>query len=501
MMVGSELGLLPANAIYGGQLFMPRDFPETFGPSRGDKGSELPLKIGLIIEEVENMALGLEVEECKRQRNRALLASWNALPREKDELRTMTWAGFGFRYNIEPFRTEAVRTWVTLLGAAADESLNDEQMDMSRALDSMEVWRNEGMKELPKFIQNRNFKGLDSLRITYGDSQRMAEKAEPDGTVKIRAELPTSTTFWANHKTAPKKDEGQKRPPQTLATEESSGEDSEEKAERKRQRKKGAQGEAINPNPFLSLGRTVSGPGEEYGKEENVLLPDVFGDMMNKGKKSSKPSLPLPKELAPKEGKKENQAPKEKARGSPVVGRRTTLNEAATKVETEKSSWADLVDDELGLNAPAKRLALELLEEKGDTRRGEGAADNGGGRAGSWGAIGRKEATRVGKRTVEALGVELKGTSLRGEKLSLNSGKEKETKEAPDSAMQMALQIPHPLIQATNGPNFKCSQKGRSKAERFVERGYRRRINKRGGDAGKGKRRADKQGGQTSKRI
>jgi hypothetical protein len=33
----------------------------------------------------------------------------------------MTWEDFGFRYNIEPFRTEAVKIWVTLPGRAADE--------------------------------------------------------------------------------------------------------------------------------------------------------------------------------------------------------------------------------------------------------------------------------------------------------------------------------------------------------------------------------------------
>jgi hypothetical protein len=73
----------------------------------------------------------------------------------------------------------------------------------------------------------------------------MAEKADPDGAFKLSSEPATLTTFWANNKTAPKKDEGQKRSPQALPTEESSGEDSEEKAERKRKRKKEAPGEAV----------------------------------------------------------------------------------------------------------------------------------------------------------------------------------------------------------------------------------------------------------------
>jgi hypothetical protein len=72
LMVGSELGPLPHNTIYGGQLFMPRNFPRVFGPCEGDEGIEEP-RTALIIEEVENMALGEEVDEIKRERNRAML--------------------------------------------------------------------------------------------------------------------------------------------------------------------------------------------------------------------------------------------------------------------------------------------------------------------------------------------------------------------------------------------------------------------------------------------
>jgi hypothetical protein len=140
----------------------------------------------------------------------------------------MTWADFGFRFNIEPFRTEAVSTWVTLPGGAADYWVDNREMDMSNALDSLEVWNTAGTRGgevlvLPKFIQRRNFKGLDGLRITYGDSRRMAEKADPDGAVKLKSEPATLTTFWANTQTAPKEDEGQKRSPQALPTKESSG--------------------------------------------------------------------------------------------------------------------------------------------------------------------------------------------------------------------------------------------------------------------------------------
>jgi hypothetical protein len=239
LIVGSELGPLPTNAIYGGQLFMPHDFPTAFGPCKTEKGGVEEPQTALIIEEVVSMALGSGVEEHRHQRNRAMLASWGVLTREPDELRTMTWADFGFRFNIEPFRTEAVSTWVTLPEGAADHWVDDREMDMSKTLDSLEVWNTAGTRGgdvlvLPKFIQRRNFKGLDGLRITYGDSRRMAKKADPDGAVKLKTEPATLTTFWANNQTAPKADEGQRQSPQVLPTEESSGEDSGAQEERKR---------------------------------------------------------------------------------------------------------------------------------------------------------------------------------------------------------------------------------------------------------------------------
>jgi hypothetical protein len=42
LVVGSELGPLPFNAIHGGHLFMPRDFLVVFGPCGGNKGIEEP---------------------------------------------------------------------------------------------------------------------------------------------------------------------------------------------------------------------------------------------------------------------------------------------------------------------------------------------------------------------------------------------------------------------------------------------------------------------------
>jgi hypothetical protein len=61
--VGSELGPLPTNAIYSGQLFMPHDFSTAFGPCKTKKGGVKEPQTALIIEEVVNMALGSGVEE------------------------------------------------------------------------------------------------------------------------------------------------------------------------------------------------------------------------------------------------------------------------------------------------------------------------------------------------------------------------------------------------------------------------------------------------------
>jgi hypothetical protein len=73
LVVDSELGPLPVNAIALGRLFLPSNFVPAFGPKKGK-----PMD-GLIIEKVQNMALGGEVREFRRQRNRAMLASWGQL--------------------------------------------------------------------------------------------------------------------------------------------------------------------------------------------------------------------------------------------------------------------------------------------------------------------------------------------------------------------------------------------------------------------------------------
>jgi hypothetical protein len=137
LVVNSELGPLPVNAIASGRLFMPSDFVPAFGPKKGK-----PMD-GLIIEEVQNMALGGEVREFRRQRNRAMLASWNELKvkSEQDKLRTMTWADLGLRYNIEPFRKESVQRYVTLPDAAADQYVNEANPGFDTLLEHLDVWK------------------------------------------------------------------------------------------------------------------------------------------------------------------------------------------------------------------------------------------------------------------------------------------------------------------------------------------------------------------------
>jgi hypothetical protein len=181
-----------------------------------------------------------------------------------------------------------------------------------------------------------------------------------------------------------------------LITEESSGEDSVDEAERKRRGKKGAKGEAVHPLPFLLLGRTVPGPGEEYGAEDYVLLSDVFGDMGGKkSKPSPKPSLPLPKEVAAQKGEKPDtgpsavklRAPDSEAGGQGMSRKRDKekrwadqMEEDEAELAREKASLAEererwranrQEEEVLNLGAPTGKTVMELLAEKEAQRQRE----------------------------------------------------------------------------------------------------------------------------------
>jgi hypothetical protein len=276
LVVNSELGPLPINAIASGRLFMPLDFVQAFGPKKGK-----PME-GLIIEEVQNMALGREVRGFRRQRNRAMLASWGELKvkSEHDELRTMMWADLGLRYNIEPFRKESVQCYVTLPGAAADQYLNETKLGFDMLLEHLDVWKAVSPTPFPSFYHDRNFKGGDALQYCYGEIQRMGAKAGPDGVVRLRPPTPTTITFMADEREAPTEDEGE-RPPKmkkirSLAEEEMDTESDEEPLLTKRKRR-GVSAQKGQDEPFLlAIGGQAGKTGDEGGTGY-VDLPDYFG--------------------------------------------------------------------------------------------------------------------------------------------------------------------------------------------------------------------------------
>jgi hypothetical protein len=288
----------------------------------------------------------------------------------------------------------------------------------------------------------------------------MAEKADPDGAVKLKSEPATLTTLWAKTQTAPKEDEGQKRSPQALPTEESSGEDSEEKAERKRKRKKEAPGEAIRPVPFqLSLGRMVPGPGEEYGEEDYVLLPDVFGDMgKKKNKQPPKPFLPSHKEAGPLRREKPSKelvpfkarapdnkemgeglnkpAEKEKKWADVMEDDEAEAARVRAELEEERRKWrARLHEDEvLNLDAPSGKTVMELLAEK--EAQGERAEQP------------KARANPLGEGLIKTAPPKEGSPSLKTRE---------EGGGARDEATEMALRIKDPKIQ---GPRFKYDATG-----------------------------------------
>jgi hypothetical protein len=296
VVVNTELGPLPINAIASGRLFMPSDFVPSFGPKKGKTMD------GLIIEEVQNMALGGEVREFRRQRNRAMLASWGELKvkSEQDKLRTMTWADLGLRYNIEPFRKESVQRYVTLPGAAADQYINEANLGFDTLLEHLDVWKAVSPTPFPSFYHDRNFKGGDALRYCYGDIQRKGAKAGPDGVVRLRQPTPTSITFMADEREAPTEDEGERppkmKPVRSLAEEEMDEESDEEPLLTKR-KKRGINEQEGQHEPFLLAIGGQAGPGGEEGGTGYLELPDYFSRYGGPPKEKQRArSSPSPKE-------------------------------------------------------------------------------------------------------------------------------------------------------------------------------------------------------------
>jgi hypothetical protein len=91
--------------------------------------------------EVAHLALGEGVSEHLKRQNRAFIASVGGLTFQKDELRTMTWADFGFRINCEPIRTQLISTWITLPGDVAENYLNEDKVDFKMVSDAVRIWK------------------------------------------------------------------------------------------------------------------------------------------------------------------------------------------------------------------------------------------------------------------------------------------------------------------------------------------------------------------------
>jgi hypothetical protein len=111
------------------------------------------------------MALGSEIEELRRERNRVVLAN-GAVKQQEEALRIMSWADFGLRFNVEPFHIEAVSTWVTLPGAVADSWLQTTDIHMSKAYDCRghvaQCWRAASANLYPQpQLQGAGFAAVD----------------------------------------------------------------------------------------------------------------------------------------------------------------------------------------------------------------------------------------------------------------------------------------------------------------------------------------------------
>jgi hypothetical protein len=206
----------------------------------------------------------------------------------------------------------------------------------------------------------------------------------------------------------------------------------------------------------------VPGPGEEYGEEDYVLLPDVFGDMGKKqSKQLPKPSLPLHKEAGPQErerpakelasfkarisGIEEKRrglhAPRQKEKSWPdqMEENEAEAERARAKIEEEKRKWrARLYEEEvLNLDAPSRKTVMELLAEKKAQRE-------------------RAEPPKTGISPLrKGLG---KTAPPKGVSPFLKTGKEQES--APDEAMEMALKIKDLAIQARVTRVLNTTQQG-----------------------------------------
>jgi hypothetical protein len=179
-----------------GRLFMPKDFPAEFQQTNPRKMRDVTLS------EVAHMALSEEVPEHLKQRNRAFLASIGGLNFQKKELRTMTWADFGFQVNAEPFLSTSVSSWVTLPGEVAECYLNQEQLNFKVVAEAVQVWKDasETCRITPQ-IQERNETGIKLLREMYHDLKKTAR--QQGVAFETLCQLVEKGTFLPCEETAP----------------------------------------------------------------------------------------------------------------------------------------------------------------------------------------------------------------------------------------------------------------------------------------------------------
>jgi hypothetical protein len=83
------------------KIFMPKGFPDKYQEYDMEDMRDVDLS------KIAHLALGEDIPEHLRRRNQAFLAGIGGLNFQKEELRTMTWAEFGVKFNLEPLRTRA----------------------------------------------------------------------------------------------------------------------------------------------------------------------------------------------------------------------------------------------------------------------------------------------------------------------------------------------------------------------------------------------------------
>jgi hypothetical protein len=145
-----------------GKLFMPKGFPDKYQQYDVEEMRDVDLS------EIAHLALGEDIPEHLKRRNRAFLAGIGGLNFQKEELRTMTWAEFGVKMNLEPLRTRANSLWVTVPGEVAETYLHEDMVSIKTITGAARIWKDAGeVRRITQQIQEQNEAGIDELRKLY----------------------------------------------------------------------------------------------------------------------------------------------------------------------------------------------------------------------------------------------------------------------------------------------------------------------------------------------